>query len=81
MLVMECAKLVESAWRKNMAPGKKQVLFATVEPAVKEKAERLAHYHGYKSLTAVIIAAVEHLYAQETKARPPLENENTELSS
>ncbi len=55
-----------------MAQEKKQVLFATVEPAVKEKAERLAHYHGYKSLTAVIIAAVEHLYAQETKERPPL---------
>jgi len=59
-----------------MASEKKPVLFATVEPAVKEKVERLVHYHGYKSLTAVIIAAVERLYEQETKNRPPLGHGN-----
>jgi len=44
-------------------------LYVMVDPNVRQMAEHLAYYHGYGTLTAVVVTAVRKLYeAEETES-------------
>ena len=46
-------------------PNKKTAaMYTNVPPEVKEKADFLAHNRGYRTLNAVVTAAIEMLYAK-----------------